>query len=113
MRLLQIIGSFLYAIRWLLIVAIGIGLPLYIYLAFIAKEPVFTVENDVELGKMSAQSLAEDPEEYPILPESEYPEAYDERLHQRQHPQRAHGPLLQPRSGRSIGRVLGSVPRDE
>lgn len=77
MRLLQIIGSFLYAIRWLLIVAIGIGLPLYIYLAFIAKEPVFTVENDVELGKMSAQSLAEDPEEYPILPESEYPEAYE------------------------------------
>jgi len=32
---------------------------------------------DVELGKMSAQSLAEDPEEYPILPESEYPEAYE------------------------------------
>ncbi|MBT8470707.1 MAG: hypothetical protein HKN10_10945 [Myxococcales bacterium] len=31
------------------------------------KEPVFSPEEDVELGKMSAQSLAEDPEGYPIL----------------------------------------------
>jgi len=76
MKLLQIIGSFLYAIRWLLVSVLAIGLPIYIYLAFIAKEPVFAPVNDVELGKMSAQSLADDPEEYPILPESEYPDAY-------------------------------------
>jgi predicted Zn-dependent protease len=76
MKLLQIIGSFLYAIRWLLVSVLAIGLPIYIYLAFIAKKPVFGPANDVELGKMSAQSLADDPEEYPILPESEYPEAY-------------------------------------
>jgi len=37
---------------------------------------VFAPVNDVELGKMSAQSLADDPEEYPILPESEYPDVY-------------------------------------
>jgi len=76
MKLLQIIGSFLYAIRWLLVSVLAIGVPIYIYLAFIAKEPVFGPVNDVELGKMSAQSLADDPEEYPILPESEYPDAY-------------------------------------
>jgi predicted Zn-dependent protease len=76
MKLLQIIGSFLYAIRWLLVSVLAIGVPIYIYLAFIAKVPVFGPVNDVELGKMSAQSLADDPEEYPILPESEYPDAY-------------------------------------
>ena len=37
---------------------------------------ISTVAPVVELGKMSAQSLADDPEEYPILPESEYPDAY-------------------------------------
>lgn len=76
MKILQVIGSFLFAIRWLIVGVLAIGLPVYIYLAFIAKEPVFGPEQDVELGKMSAQSLAEDPEEYPILPESQYPEAY-------------------------------------
>jgi predicted Zn-dependent protease len=76
MKFLQVIGSFLYAIRWLIVGVLAIGLPIYIYLAFIAKEPVFGPKQDVELGKMSAQSLAEDPEEYPILPQSQYPEAY-------------------------------------
>ena len=76
MRLLQVIGRFLYAIRWLLVLALGIGVPVYLYLIF-TEEPVFTVKDDVELGKMSAQSLAEDSDEYPILPESEYPEAYE------------------------------------
>ena len=76
MKILQIIGGFLYAIRWLIVGVLAIGLPIYLYLIF-AKEPVFGPEDDVELGKMSAQSLAEDPEEYPILPESEYPEAYE------------------------------------
>lgn len=75
MKILQIIGSFLYAIRWLIVGVLAIGLPIYLYLVF-AKEPVFSPADDVELGKMSAQSLAEDPDEYPILPESEYAEAY-------------------------------------
>ena len=75
MRILQLIGSFLYAIRWLIVGVLAIGLPLYLYL-IVAKEPVFTPENDVELGKMSAQSLAEDLDQYPILPEGEHPEAY-------------------------------------
>ncbi len=76
MRFLQVMGRFLYAIRWLLVAVLAIGLPIYLYLV-VAKDPVFTPEEDVELGKMSAQSLAEDPEEYPILSESEYPEAYE------------------------------------
>lgn len=76
MKLLQIIGAFLYAIRWLIVAVLAVGLPIYIYLAFIAKEPVFGPADDVQLGKMSVESLNEDPEEYPILPESEYPEAY-------------------------------------
>jgi beta-barrel assembly-enhancing protease len=76
-RLLQIIRNFLHAIRWVVAAILAIGLPLYIYLAFIAKEPVFGPADDVELGKMSAQSLAAEPEEYPILPEGEYPEAYE------------------------------------
>lgn len=60
----------------MLVAILGIGLPLFIYLAFIAKEPVFGPADDVQLGKMSAQSLAAEPEEYPILSEGEYPEAY-------------------------------------
>jgi hypothetical protein len=52
MKLLQIIGSFLYAIRWLLVSVLAIGVPIYIYLAFIAKVPVFGPVNDVELGKI-------------------------------------------------------------
>lgn len=76
MKLLQLIGAFLYAVRWLIVAVLAIGVPLYVYFAFIAKDPVFGPKEDVELGKMSAQSIAEDPKEYPILPESEYPEAY-------------------------------------
>ena len=76
MSFLRAIGRFLYGIRWLLVVVIGIGLPVYFFL-IVSEEPVFGPRDDVELGKMSAQSLAEDPEEYPILAEDEYPEAYE------------------------------------
>lgn len=88
MRILHVIGSFLYAIRWLIVGVLAIALPIYLFLIF-AKERVFGPKEDVELGKMSAQSLAEDLKEYPILPESEYPEAY---AHLR----------------RIVGRVMGS-----
>ena len=76
MSFLRAIGRFLYGIRWLLVVVIGIGLPVYFFL-IVSEEPVFGPRDDVELGEMSAQSLAEDPEEYPILAEDEYPEAYE------------------------------------
>jgi len=80
LQLLQVIGQFIYgiffAIRWLLVALLAIGLPVYIYLAFIADEPVFSVENDVYLGQQAARSIAEDPEQYPLLSEEDFPEVY-------------------------------------
>lgn len=74
--LLAPVISLLTSLRWLWVALLVIGLPLYIYLAFIADEPVFTVENDVELGRQSEASIAADPEEYPVLSRQDYPEAY-------------------------------------
>ncbi len=62
--------------RTVWVTLLAIGLPLFIYLAFFAREPVFPVESDVELGRMSALQIAEDPEQFPVLPAEEYPEAY-------------------------------------
>lgn len=80
LQLLQAIGRFIFgiliAIRWVLVAILAIGLPAYCYLAFIADEPVFSVENDVEMGRQAATSIAEDPEGYPLLPEEDYPEVY-------------------------------------
>jgi hypothetical protein len=59
---------------WIALLAIGV--PLFLYLAFFAREPVFSAENDVELGRMSAQEITADPEKYPLLPEDEYAQAY-------------------------------------
>jgi predicted Zn-dependent protease len=72
----QWIGALLFRLRWLIGAILAIGLPLYIYLACIATEPVFGPEQDVNLGRMSEQSIAEDPEQFPPLPRDEYPEAY-------------------------------------
>ena len=57
---------------------LAIGLPLFIYLVFFAKEPVFAPENDVELGRMSVQEIAADPKKFPLLPEEDYPQAYSD-----------------------------------
>jgi predicted Zn-dependent protease len=65
--------------RWLrviLVVVLGVGLPVFIYLAFIADEPLLEVEYDVEMGRKSVESIAADPEEYPLLAEEDFPEAY-------------------------------------
>lgn len=48
----------------------------WIYLAFIAKDPVFGPEEDVGLGQQVVESFQQDPEAYPILSREEYPEAY-------------------------------------
>lgn len=48
----------------------------WIYLAFIASEPVFAPEDDVGLGEQLVQSMNEDPEAYPVLSRDDYPEAY-------------------------------------
>ena len=49
MNLLKVIFAPLWwllrTLRWLWITLLLIGVPLFIYVAFIAKEPVFTVEN--------------------------------------------------------------------
>ena len=74
--LLAPVIALLNSLRWLWVGLLVIGLPLYIYFAFIAKEPVFTVENDVELGRQSEASIAADPDEYPLLSRQQYPEAY-------------------------------------
>ena len=37
----------------LVLVLLAIGLPIYIYLTFFAKEPVFSAENDIGLGEQA------------------------------------------------------------
>jgi len=71
----NLIWGILYAIRWLIVAALAIGLPIYLYLTF-AKEPVFSAKYDVELGQQTVRSIAQDPEQYPLLSEEEYPEVY-------------------------------------
>ena len=74
--LLAPLFALLSRLRWFLIGLLAIGLPVWIYLAFIAVEPVFTVENDVELGRQTEASIAADPDEFPLLSKEEYPEAH-------------------------------------
>ncbi len=69
------------AIRWLITGILLLGVPLWIYLAFFAKEPVFSVEDDAALGKQTMQALEEKPEEYPILSKEDYPKAYKHLNH--------------------------------
>lgn len=38
---------------------------------------IFSVQNDVQLGAQVNEEIRSNPEEYPILPEEEYPEAYN------------------------------------
>lgn len=48
----------------------------WIYLAFIAKDPVFSPEDDVGLGQQTVESIRQEPGEYPVLSREDYPEAY-------------------------------------
>ena len=73
--IVNFVWGILYAIRWLIVAALAIGLPIYLYLTF-AKEPVFSAKYDVDLGKQTVRSIAEDPEQYPLLSEDEYSEVY-------------------------------------
>lgn len=63
-------------IKNLIIIVLAIGLPVFIYLGFIAKEPIFEPEYDVDMGRQTVESISEDPQEYPILSREDYPEAY-------------------------------------
>ena len=75
--LLAPIFALLNKMRLLLVAILAIGIPVWIYVAFIAKEPVFSIENDVQLGQQSQAAIESDPEEYPLLSEEDYPEAYE------------------------------------
>jgi predicted Zn-dependent protease len=80
LQILQAIWKFiwgiLYAIRWVIVALLAIGLPIFIYLTFIAKEPVFSAKHDIGLGEQTVRSIAADPEQYPLLSEEDYPEVY-------------------------------------
>ena len=71
------IKKFLWRIRKFLLVILAIGLPLFIYFGFIAKEPVFDVEYDVLMGRQSVMAINQDTIENPVLSPEEYPEAYE------------------------------------
>ncbi len=55
---------------------LGLGFPTFIYLAFIADEPIMEVEYDVELGLRAVEAIEAEPEEYPLLSEDENWEVY-------------------------------------
>lgn len=63
-------------IRILITILLALGIPVFIYLGFIAKDPLFDVEYDIDLGRQTVASITADPEEYPILDPKEYPESY-------------------------------------
>ncbi|QOL26480.1 M48 family metalloprotease [Thalassotalea sp. LPB0316] len=63
-------------IRTIIATVLFIGLPYFIYVGFIADEPLMDVENDVDMGKRVVESLSRDVIEYPVLSEQDYPEAY-------------------------------------
>lgn len=68
--------NLLASIRKILIVVLAIGLPVFIYFAFIEDDPVFEPEYDVEIGRQTVASIEQDTVEYPLLSSKDYPEAY-------------------------------------
>ena len=75
--LFNFIGDLLWKLRRLIVGILLIGLPVFIYLGFIASEPIFEPEYDVQLGYQTSQQILNTPEEYPLLSEEDYPEAYE------------------------------------
>ena len=64
-------------IRWIVTGVLVLGIPAWIYLVFFANKPVFPAEEDVSLGEQTKHAIQEDPEEYPLLSQKNYPEAYE------------------------------------
>ena len=62
-------------LRRIIVVLLIIGLPVFVYFGFIADEPAFDVEYDVELGRDHAVSIAADTTMV-LLDRQEYAEAY-------------------------------------
>ena len=64
------------SLRKIILILLGIGLPIFIYLGFIAKDPIFEPEYDVDIGRQSVMAIEQDSVEFPLLSFEEYPEAY-------------------------------------
>ncbi len=64
-------------IRKILLIILAIGLPLFIYFGFIAKDPVFDAKYDVEIGRQTVMAISQDTLENPLLSPEDYPEAYE------------------------------------
>lgn len=62
-------------LRWLIVALLVIGLPVFVYFGFLADEPAFDAEYDVELGRQHAESIEADTTMM-LLDKEEYPEAY-------------------------------------
>ena len=65
------------SLRKIILILLGIGLPIFIYLGFIAKDPIFEPEYDVDIGRQSVMAIEQDSIEFPLLSFEEYPEAYE------------------------------------
>ena len=76
LAIVQFIWNIVYAIRWVIVAVLAIGLPIFIYLAFFAKKPVFSAKNDLQLGRQTVLSIEADPDTYPLLSDADHPEAY-------------------------------------
>lgn len=63
-------------LRKAVLVVLIIGLPIFIYLGFIADDPVFDPIYDVDIGRETVMSISQDTIEYPILSREKFPEAY-------------------------------------
>ena len=75
--MLRALGVILTPLRLLIAGLLALGLPLLIYLAFFAGEPVFGPEQDVALGRQTVGAIEADPEQYPVLSREAYPAAYE------------------------------------
>lgn len=71
------ISKSLWSLRKLIVGILVLVLPFAIYYGFIAEEPLFEADYDLQLGWQTASTIKQTPEEYPLLSEEEYPDAYE------------------------------------
>lgn len=69
--------TFLKKVAKIIAAIAGLFALFWLYIIFLAPEPVFGPEQDVELGKQVVQSIAEQGSEGPVLSREDYPEAYE------------------------------------
>ena len=64
-------------LRKIILILLAIGLPIFIYLGFIAKDPIFDPAYDVDIGRQSVTAIEQDSLESPLLSYEDHPEAYE------------------------------------